>query len=131
MVSKLTQFIRVKARSRAVVVGVAAVATLALAGGWALAASNSGHQATGSAALSSARHTTPAQAENGTGAQSAGPQGSTGGNLASVALGPELVKKPSPKRPDPGPSQVVKNDLPERWRSNPRIDDHRWSGRGR
>ena len=106
MLSSLTKFIRVKARSRAVLVGAAVAAILALAGGWALAGSNSARQATGSASLSSARHTTPG-AENGT-----GPQGSTGSNLAPVALGPELVKKQSPKRPDPGHHKSSKTTCP-------------------
>lgn len=109
MLSTITQFIRVKARSRAVLAGVAAATTLALAGGWALAGSNHGPQATGSASLSSARHGTPGQAgsnvtENGT--------GQTTSNLAPVALGPEAVKKPSPKRPDPGHHTSSKTTCP-------------------
>jgi hypothetical protein len=117
VLSSLAQFIRVKARSRTVVVGAGVVAALALAGGWALASSNSGRQSTGAASLSSARHITPAQSgsnvtENGTGPQTVGSQGSTGNNLAPVALGPEVVKKQSPKRPDPGHHKSSKTTCP-------------------
>ena len=117
MFSTLTRFIRIKARSRTVVVGAAVVATLALAGGWALAGSNSGRQATGAGSLSSARHITPAQSgsnvtESGTGSQTVGSQGSAGSNLAPVALGPEFVKKQSPKRPDPGHHKSSKTTCP-------------------
>jgi hypothetical protein len=115
--STLTQFIRNKARSRTVVVGTAVVATLALAGGWALAGSNSAHQATGKALLSSARNVVPAKSEstvteNGTAPQTVGSQGSTGSHLAPVALGPESVKKQSPKRPDPGHHKSSKTTCP-------------------
>ena len=109
MLSNLTQFIRVKARSRAVLAGTAIVASLALAGGWALAGSNSGHRTTGKASLSSASQAAPAKAENGTGSQTVGTQGS---NLAPVALGPEFVKKASPKRPDPGHHKSSKTTCP-------------------
>jgi hypothetical protein len=109
VISTLTQFIRVKARSRMVVVGTAVVATLALAGGWALAGSNIGHQTAGKASLSSARNVTPAESganvtQNGTGPQTAGPP--------LVAIGPELVKKQSPKRPDPGHHKSSKTTCP-------------------
>jgi hypothetical protein len=118
VLSSLTQFIRVKTRSRAVLAGTAAAATIAVLGGWALAGSNNGHTATGNASLSSARHLTPAQAgsnltENGTGPQTTGPQGSTGSNLAPVALGPEVsLTKHSPKRPDPGHHKSSKTTCP-------------------
>ncbi len=117
MLSSLTQFIRVKTRSRAVLVGAAVAATLAVGGGLALSGANRGHQPAGSASLSSARHITPAQSgsnvtENGTGPQTAGPQGSTGSNLAPVALGPEVEKKASPKRPDPGHHKSSKTTCP-------------------
>jgi hypothetical protein len=105
VLSSLTQFIRVKARSRTVVAGAAAAATLALAGGWALAGSNNGQQATGRASLSSARGSNVT--ENRT-----GPGGSTGSNLVPAALGPEAVKKPSPKRPDPGHHKSSKTTCP-------------------
>ena len=108
MLSNLTQFIRVKARSRALVVGAVVATTLALAGGWSLAGSNSRHQATGSASLSSALHPTPAQAgsnvtENGTG---------SGGSLAPVALGPEALKQQSPKRAGTGHHKSSKTTCP-------------------
>jgi hypothetical protein len=112
VLSSLTQFIRLKTRSRAVVVGAAAAATLAIAGGWALAASKSAHQATGTASLSAARQAAAAKAENGTGPQTVGSQGSTGSSLAPVALGPEAVKKASPKRPDPGHHKSSKTTCP-------------------
>ncbi len=109
MLSSLIQFIRIKARSRAVLVGVTAAAILAVAGGWALAGSNSGHQATGSASFSSARHNQGGSngTDNATGSQNTGPQG-----LAPVALGPEAVKQPSPKRPDPGHHKSAKTTCP-------------------
>jgi hypothetical protein len=112
VLSSLTQFIRLKTRSRAVVVGAAAAATLAIAGGWALAASKSAHQATGTASLSAARQAAAAKAENGTGPQTVGSQGSTGSSLAPVALGPEAVKKASPKRQDPGHHKSSKTTCP-------------------
>jgi len=112
--SSLVQFIRIKTRSRAVLVGTAIVATIVLAGGWALAGSNSHGQASGSASLSSARNSLPAQAgiNNGTGTQIGGSQGSNGSTLAPIALGPELVKKSSPKRPDPGHHKSSKTTCP-------------------
>lgn len=107
MLSGFTQFIRVKTRSRAVLVGAAVAASLALAGGWALAGFNSKDHAIGTGSLSSARRTTPAQ----TGSPQ-GSQGSAGSNLAPVVLGPELVKKQSPKRPDPGHHKSSKTTCP-------------------
>jgi hypothetical protein len=117
VLSSLTQFIRLKTRSRAVLAGTAVVATLAVLGDWALAGSNTGHQATRNASLSSARQTAATQGgsnvtENGTGSQSVSSQGSTGSNLAPVALGPEFVKKSSPKRPDPGHHKSSKTTCP-------------------
>jgi hypothetical protein len=120
VLSNLTQFIRLKTRSRAVLVGAVAAASLALAGGWALAGSNAGHRAIGTASLTSVRNAAPAKAgsnvvESGTGSQTAGPQGSqgsAGSNLAPVALGPEAVKKSSPKRPDPGHHKSSKTTCP-------------------
>lgn len=109
MLSSLAQFIRVKARSRTVLVGAVAAASLVLAGGWALAGSLSGHQA-GSASLASARQATPAQ--SGGGVTQSGPQGSSGGSLAPLALGPESVKPASPKRPDPGHHKSAKTTCP-------------------
>jgi hypothetical protein len=118
VLASLIQFIGVKARSRTVLVGAAVVASLALAGGWALAGSNNGHQATGTASLSSLRHAMPAQpgsnvTENGTGSQSLGAPGSMGSNLAPVALGPEVsLTKHSPKRADPGHHKSSKTTCP-------------------
>lgn len=115
MPATITQFIRIKMRSRALVVGAVAAATLALAGGWALAGSHAGHPAAG-ASLSSARQVVAQDgnkvAENGTGSQTAGPQGPSGSSLAPVALGPEVVKKESPKRADPGHHKSSKTTCP-------------------
>jgi len=116
VLSSLAQFVRVKTRSRVVIVGAAVAATLALGGGLALASSNRGHQPAGSASLSPPPNITPAQSgsdvtQNGTGPQTAGPQGSSG-TLAPVALGPEAVKKTSPKRPDPGHHKSSKTTCP-------------------
>ncbi len=98
MFTSLLQFIRVKSRSKAVLVGVGAAAILALAGGWALAGFIPGHGPAGRDSLTSARlgadpsagSTVDGKAPQGTGPQAGDPQGT---NLAGDPVGPDGSKK--------------------------------------